>query len=135
MHIYVELFEYRAAYESAEKAAIVYYKANDIIKFYDATLDVLDAGLVLNLEEYEQSIKIIQEGWEHLKDEQRARYYLIILSCESFQKKSRMLLEDYFRIAMGSGFLLYQVNIIEIGTFLFILLWEPEINRNLFNSM
>lgn len=122
MHIYVELFEYRAAYESAEKAAIVYYKANDIIKFYDATLDVLDAGLVLNLEEYEQSIKIIQEGWEHLKDEQRARYYLIILSCESFQKKSRMLLEDYFRIAMGSGFLLYQVNIIEIGTFLFILL-------------
>lgn len=114
MHIYVELLEYRAAYESAEKAAIVYYKANDIIKFYDATLDVLHAGLVLNLEEYEQSIKIIQEGWEHLKDEQRARYYLIILSCESFQEKSRMLLEDYFRIAMGSGFLLYQVNIIGI---------------------
>lgn len=100
MHIYVELFEYRAAYESAEKAATAYYKANDIIKFYDATLDVLHAGLVLNLGEYEQSIKIIQEGWEHLKDEQRARYYLIILSCESFQEESRMLLEDYFRIAM-----------------------------------
>lgn len=98
MRVYVELFEYRAAYESAKSAANAYNQARDIPKFYDAILDILHAGFVLNFDEYEKYIKVINEGWEDLTVEQRARYYLIILSSNLYQDTSMVILEDYFGI-------------------------------------
>lgn len=79
MNVYIELYDYESAYQCAAEASCAYMKADNLPRYYDALLDMLNAVSILGTDNnaVDTCIRVIQENWNNLSEEQRGRYYFM----------------------------------------------------------